>query len=129
MAEVIAAAIRQLDPSLIIFAPPGSALEQASRHAGLQTAAEVFADRNYNADGSLVSRDLSNALLRDPHQAAERIIGILREQKVTAIDGTHIPIRADTVCVHGDTPGAVSFVRTLRARLEENGVTIAAAVK
>jgi UPF0271 protein len=129
LADVIAAAVLQLDPHLIVFAPPDSALEHAARNVGLQTAAEIFADRNYNADGSLVSRTRPDALLRDPDQAAERVIRMVREKKVTAIDGTNIPITANTVCVHGDTPGAVSFVRVLRARLEANGITIAASVK
>jgi UPF0271 protein len=129
LADVIAAAVLQLDPRLIVFAPPQSDLEQAARHLRLQTAAEVFADRNYNADGSLVSRTRPDALLRDPDQAAERVIRMLREKKVATVDGTDIPITVNTVCIHGDTPSAVSFVKALRAQLEGNGITIAAAVK
>ena len=91
----------------------------------MHTAAEVFADRNYNGDGSLVSRTHPDALLHDPDAAAERIIRMLRDKKVRSIDGTDIPVCAETVCVHGDTPGAVDFVRRLRTRLEGEGVSIA----
>jgi UPF0271 protein len=126
LADVVASAILTIDPKLIVFAPLNSALEQAARHFHLQTAAEVFADRTYNADGSLVSRTHPNALLRDPDTAAERVMRILREKKVATIEGTDIPIVADTICVHGDTPGAVAFARALRTRLEREGITVAA---
>ncbi len=125
LADAIAHAILAVDAKLILFAPPHSALEEGARQLELRTAAEVFADRNYNADGSLVSRASPDALLRDPDQAAERVIRMLRDKKVAAIDGTDIAIECDTICVHGDTPGAVAFVRTLRTRLERDGITIA----
>ncbi|MGI9115407.1 MAG: LamB/YcsF family protein [Chthoniobacterales bacterium] len=125
LADAIARAVLTIEPKLIVFAPPCSALEQAARDLNLQTAAEVFADRNYNADGSLVSRTRPDALLRDPDAAAERVIRMLREKKVRAINGTDVPISADTVCVHGDTPGAVDFARQLRNRLEADGSLIA----
>ncbi len=125
LAEAIGHAVLTLDSKPIVFAPPGSALEHAARDLHLQTAAEVFADRNYNRDGSLVSRTAPDALLRDPHTAAERVVRMLREKKVRALNGTDIPIFARTVCVHGDTPGAVEFARQLRARLEREGISIA----
>lgn len=125
LADSIAYAIRNLASNPVVFAPPGSALERAARDLNLPTAAEVFADRNYNADGSLVSRTESNALLRDPEAAAERVLRMLREKKVRAVDGTDISLSADTVCVHGDTPGAVEFARQLRIRLEREGILIA----
>jgi 5-oxoprolinase (ATP-hydrolysing) subunit A len=124
LAEVIAAAVLSFNPELVVFAPPNSALEHAARDSNLQTAAEVFADRNYNADGSLVSRARPDALLHDPNAAAERVIRLLREKKVRALDGTDITISADTVCVHGDTPRAVEFARQLRLRLEREGILI-----
>ncbi len=126
MAVVIAKAVVSFDAHLFLFAPPSSALEQAASELNLSVIPEVFADRNYNADGSLVSRAHPAALLHDPLQAAKRVIRMLREKKVRTLEGSDISISAATVCVHGDTPGAVDFVRALRARLEAEEITIAA---
>jgi UPF0271 protein len=104
-------------------------LFRAAHETGLQPAAEVFADRNYNSDGSLVSRTKPYALLHDPVEAAERVLRMLKEGKIHAVDGTDISVRAETICLHGDTPGAVEFARTLRARLKGEGITIAAPEK
>ena len=126
LAEVIANAVFALDPKLILFAPSESELDYAATELGLQTASEVFADRNYLADGSLVPRSRADAFMRDPREAAERIIRMLTEGKVAAVDGTDVAITASTVCVHGDNPEAVAFVRELRERLEQEEVMIAA---
>jgi UPF0271 protein len=126
LAEVIANALFALDPKLILFAPSESELDYAATELGLQTASEVFADRNYLGDGSLVPRSRPDAFVRDPHEAAERIIRMLTEGKVSAVDGTDVAITASTVCVHGDNPEAVAFVRKLRKRLEQEEVMIAA---
>lgn len=126
LADLIAKAIFALDPKLILFAPAGSLLDTAATALGLTTAAEVFADRNYLADGTLVSRSDSRAFVQDPLEAADRIIRILSEGKVRAVDGTDISVFGTTVCVHGDNPQAVEFVRRLRQRLELEEVMIAA---
>ena len=126
LADVIANAVFALDPKLILFAPGESALDYAATELGLQTASEVFADRNYLADGSLVPRSRPDAFVHDPIEAAERIIRILVEGKVRAVDGTDVALSATTVCVHGDNPQAVAFVRKLRERLEMEEVMIAA---
>jgi UPF0271 protein len=126
LADVIANAVTALDPKLFLFAPVGSQLDLAALELGLQTASEVFADRNYMPDGSLVPRSDSRAFVHDPLEAADRIIRMLDEQKVRAIDGTDVAISASTVCVHGDNPQAVEFVRKLRERLELEDVLIAA---
>ena len=126
MAEAIARAIVAVDPSLILFAPANSAMERAGRNAGLQIAREIFADRNYLNDGWLVPRSRSDALLHDPKQAAERVLRMLREGKVRSIEGRDIEVRGETICVHGDTPGAVEFARELRTQLESEGVEICA---
>jgi 5-oxoprolinase (ATP-hydrolysing) subunit A len=126
LADVIANAIFVLDPKLILFAPAGSELDVAATELGLETASEVFADRNYLPDGALVPRSDSRALLHDPVEAADRIIRILGEGKVRAVDGTDISAFGTTVCVHGDNPQAVEFVRQLRKRLELEDVMIAA---
>ena len=116
LADVIANAIFALDPKLILFAPSASLLDEAATELGLTTASEVFADRNYLPDGSLVPRSDPNAFVHDPVEAADRIIRILSEQKVRAVDGTDISVFGTTVCVHGDNPQAVAFVRQLRDR-------------
>jgi UPF0271 protein len=126
LADVIANAVFALDPKLILFAPSTGELEPAAAEVGLQTASEVFADRNYLPDGSLVPRSDARAFVHDPIEAAERIIRILAERKVRAVDGTDVEIFAATVCVHGDNPQAVEFVRRLRRRLELEDVEIAA---
>jgi UPF0271 protein len=126
LADVIANAVFAVDPKVILFAPSMSQLDYAATELGLQTASEVFVDRNYLADGSLVPRSRPDAFLRDPVEAAERIIRILSEGKVQAMDGTDVDVSANTVCVHGDNPDAVAFVRKVRERLELEDVLIAA---
>jgi UPF0271 protein len=125
LANAVAHAVGAFNPALMIFAPAGSALAAASCACGLKAIAEFFADRNYNSDGSLVTRTRPDALLHDAAQAAERVIRMLREGKVRTVDGSDIAISAETICVHGDTPGAVEFVRMLRTRLEQTGIIIA----
>ena len=126
LADVIANAIFALDPKLILFAPAASQLDLAATELGLETASEIFADRNYLPNGSLVLRSDPNAFVHDPVEAAERVIRILAEQRVRAVDGTDIDVFGTTVCVHGDNPQAVAFVRRLRERLELEDVLIAA---
>jgi UPF0271 protein len=126
LADAIARAIKSVDSNLILFAPYNSALAHAGKTQGLSVAQEVFADRNYLSDGSLVPRTRPDALLQDPDQAAERVLKMLRENSVRSVDGVEVDVRAETVCVHGDTPGAVEFARALRSRLEKEGVEIRA---
>jgi UPF0271 protein len=126
LADVIANAVFTLDPKLILFAPAASQLDYAATELGLQTASEVFADRNYLTDGSLVPRSRPDAFVHDPVEAADRIIRILIEGKVRAVDGTDVSVSGSTVCVHGDNPQAVAFVRKVRERLELEDVLIAA---
>ena len=126
LADVIANAIFALDPKLILFAPAASLLDNAATALGVVTASEVFADRNYLPDGTLVPRSDSRAFVHDAVEAADRIVRILSEGKVRAVDGTDISVFGTTVCVHGDNPQAVEFVRRLRERLELEEVMIAA---
>jgi UPF0271 protein len=126
LSNVIARGVFAIDRRAILFAPAGTELFGAAQELGLPTAAEVFADRNYNSDGSLVSRTKPEALLHDPAEAAERVLRMLREGKIRAVDGSDISVRAETICLHGDTPGAVEFARTLRARLEKEEIEILA---
>jgi UPF0271 protein len=101
-------------------------LARAGEARGLQIAREVFADRNYLNNGWLVPRTRPDALLRDPNEAAERVLRMLREGKVRSVEGRDVDVRTETICVHGDTPGAVEFARKLRSRLEREGVRISA---
>jgi 5-oxoprolinase (ATP-hydrolysing) subunit A len=126
LSDAIAHGVLTVDTHAILFAPAGTELFRTAQELGLPTAAEVFADRNYNSDGSLVSRTKPDALLHDPNEAGERVLRMLREGKICAVDGRDIRVQAETICVHGDTPGAVEFVRTLRAQLENEGIIIAA---
>lgn len=126
MAEAITHAILAVDSALILFAPANSAMERAGEKARVQVAREIFADRNYLSDGWLVPRTRPDALLRDPKEAAERVLRMLREGKVRSVEGRDVEVRGETICVHGDTPGAVEFARELRSRLEHDGVRISA---
>jgi UPF0271 protein len=98
----------------------------AGREAGLDVAAEAFADRAYEPDGSLRSRRLPDALIRDPAAAAARAVRLVRGGVVEATDGSTLRIDADTLCVHGDTPGAASIAATVRDALEGAGIVVAA---
>ena len=126
LGDAIARAIKSVDPKLILFAPDNSELARAGEAHGLQIAREIFADRNYLNDGWLVPRTRSDALLRDPKEAAERVLRMLREGKVRSVEGRDVDVRGETICVHGDTPGAVEFARELRMQLEREGVRISA---
>ena len=126
LADSIARAIESVDPQLILFAPDKSELARAGDAHGLQIAREIFADRNYLNDGWLVPRTRPDALLRDPNEAAQRVLRMLREGKVRSVEGGDVDVRGETICVHGDTPGAVEFARELRSQLDHEGVRISA---
>lgn len=125
LADAIARAVRAVDRRLILFGGSGSCLVEAGEALGLRTAAEVFADRAYRADGSLVSRREPGAVLTDPATVAERALRLIEHGEVAAITGEVIRLRRDTICLHGDTPGAGDLAAALRARLEEAGVRLA----
>jgi UPF0271 protein len=101
-------------------------LRRVEAHLRLRVAREVFADRNYQSDGALVPRTQPGALLSDAEEAARRVVRMLRENVVRTIDGNELAIHADTICVHGDTPDAIAFARTLRTHLASTGITMAA---
>lgn len=126
LADAIARAIESVDPKLILFAPDKSELACAGEAHGLQIAREIFADRNYLNDGWLVPRTRPDALLHGPQEAAQRVLRMLREGKVRSVEGRDVAVRGETICVHGDTPGAVEFARELRTQLENEGVKISA---
>jgi 5-oxoprolinase (ATP-hydrolysing) subunit A len=124
LARAIAEAVRDLDKQLILFALSGSELVKAGRQAGLTVAEEAFADRTYQPDGSLTPRRHPKAVIHDIHAAARQVISMVKDRMVTTVEGTVVPLRADTICVHGDHPGAVSFVSRLRKQLEDEGIVL-----
>lgn len=124
-ADVIAA-VKAVDASLGLVVLAGSALAGWAREAGLRTVEEAFADRLYQADGSLVPRHQPGAVLHDPQAVAERMLQLAREGTVTAVDGSVVRVHADSICVHGDSPGAVAMAQRVRERLTAEGITIRA---
>jgi UPF0271 protein len=127
LAEAIVRGVAAFDRQLLVFAQPGSALEKAAQAAGLTAVSEVFADRAYTPDGALASRKLPGAVIHDPEQVAARAVRMAAQGSVVALDGTEVPLRAETICVHGDTPGAVDLIRRIRQQLEAAGISVRAA--
>ena len=124
VAEAVAHAVRAFPADVVLVGLAGSVLVQVGRKVGVPVAEEAFADRAYEPDGSLRSRDLPGALLTDPSAAADQALSICLEGGVTAADRTSVPLRADTICVHGDTPGAPAIARAVRRALDEAGVSV-----
>jgi len=123
---VVARAIRRCSPDLVLVGLAGSELLAAGDAAGLRTAAEAFPDRAYEADGTLRSRSLAGAVLTDSAEIAERAVRMARDGVVEAVDGAIISLRPDTLCLHGDTPGAVEHARAVRAALAAAGIVVQA---
>ncbi len=123
-ARDVIAAIKAMDAGLSLVALAGSPLIAWARAEGLHVVAEAFADRAYMADGSLVPRTQAGAVLHEAHEIAQRMLRFAREGVVQALDGSSVRIEADSICVHGDSPGAVEMARQVRATLEGAGVAI-----
>lgn len=124
IAEAIAKAVHSVNTNLILFGLAGSELVKAGEAVGLQVAQEVFADRTYQPDGTLTSRTEKNAMIHDTEIAIQRVIRMVKEGKVTAVNGQEIPIQADTICVHGDEDSALLLVRKLKERLQEEKINM-----
>ena len=124
LAKAICQGVKDFDPSLILLGLSGSEMIRAAEDLGLRAVSEVFADRAYEEDGTLVSRKKPGAMITDEEEAIARVVRMVTEGKVTAITGRDIPIRAQSICVHGDGEKAVLFAKKIRAALEEHGVTI-----
>jgi len=120
----VVTALLEIDPGLTLLALAGSPLIERARARGLRVVAEAFADRAYNDDGSLVSRRLPGAVLHDAGEAAERMRRLVQTGEVATITGGTVRLQADSICVHGDSPGAVEMARRVRARLEQAGVAL-----
>jgi UPF0271 protein len=124
LADAIARAVAAFDRSLILFGLPNSELLRAGEAAGLPVAAEVFADRAYERDGSLVSRATSGSVIHDAAVVVQRAVQMVREKSVIAIDGSTVALQTDTICLHGDTPGAAALAKQIRAGLEAAGIRV-----
>ena len=124
-ASDVIAAMQAADPQLTLLALAGSPLVERARARGLAVVAEAFADRAYNDDGTLVSRRLEGAVLHDPDAVAERMLQWVERGELPSISGRPVRIEADSICVHGDSPGAVEMARRIRTRLAAAGVPLA----
>lgn len=124
IAKAIAEGVREVDVELILVGLAGSVWIKVGQQVGLRVASEVFADRALNPDGTLVPRSQAGAVIQDPEEAIAASLRMVIEEKAIAINGQEIPIRADTICLHSDTPGAVELARKIRERMEAAGVEV-----
>ena len=124
LAEAIAAAIKDIDPNLLYMTIAGTRLYQTCKAAGLRVAGEAYGDRAYNEDGTLVSRKLPNSVLTDPATVAERITQFIETGTMPTYEGGAVKIDAQSICMHGDTPGAAELVKALREKLDNQGIGV-----
>lgn len=125
-AKVVVDAVKAVDSSLVFLGLAGSVANRVAAEAGLTVAAEAFADRSYNPDGSLVARTEPNAVLHDPQAVAARVLRLVQTGQVEAIDGSLVDVDAQSICFHGDSQGSIDMARAARELLESSGVRIAA---
>jgi UPF0271 protein len=123
-AQAVVDAVRDYDDSLPVLGLPGSELLRLAEAAGLPTVREFFVDRGYTPQGTLVPRSEPGALLEDPDEVAERVLRMVGGGSVVAVDGSEVAVRAESACVHGDSPGAVRMARAVRERLASAGVAL-----
>lgn len=126
LADAIARAVHDVDRSLVLFGMPGGEQLKAAERLGLRSRAEVFADRSYQEDGSLTPRHQPGAMIEDPAVSVAQVERMVLEQQVRTLSGRDIAVRADTLCIHGDQPGALAFAKRIRSALAARGVRITA---
>ena len=126
LAAAIVDAVRRFDPGLRFFGLAGSGMISAAERVGLKPVEEVFADRGYMPDGSLVPRSQPGALIEDEEQSLAQTLSLVRDHQVRAIDGSLVAVNAQTVCLHGDGAHALAFARRIRATLEREGIAVMA---
>lgn len=124
VALAVAQAVKDLDPNLILVGLADSKLIHAGKQIGLSVAREIFADRNYEPDGTLTPRSSPHAVIHDPEMAGTRVVRMIKEKKVRSLQGQDIPLVGDTVCIHGDHPQALTFVLALKKKFQEEGIVI-----
>jgi UPF0271 protein len=125
-ADAVVAAVVAYDPALPVLGLPGSAFLKAAEAAGLRTVREFFADRGYTPEGTLVPRSAAGALLEDPDSVAERVLRMVTDGVVTSVAGSDVAVEAESICVHGDSPGAVAMGAAVRGKLRAAGIEITA---
>jgi 5-oxoprolinase (ATP-hydrolysing) subunit A len=125
-AAAVVAAVRDYSPELPVLGLPGSAFLREAQRAGLRTVQEFFVDRGYTPEGTLVPRAQAGAVLHDPDEVTARVLRLVSDGVVAAVDGSEVAVEAASACVHGDSPGAVEMARAVRAGLEKAGVTVRA---
>jgi UPF0271 protein len=128
-AEAIADGVMTIDPNLVLFGLAGSKMLSAAAEIGLRTCAEVFADRSYQDDGSLTPRTQPGAMIKDVQQAVQQVIGMVKGGRVRSMNGRWIELKAETICIHGDTPGAAEYAKAIRHGLEEAGIITKSYIK
>lgn len=126
LAKAIAQAVYDVDRSLVFYALASSALVGAAKRVGLQVAEEVFADRSYQSDGTLTSRLQPNAMIVDIDVSIRQVLRMIREEKIRTVQGSDIDVRPDTLCIHGDQPGAPAFAKAIHQALEAEGIAVRA---
>lgn len=126
LAEAVAEAVYRVQPELYLYCLAGSALIEAADRIGVRSVSEVFADRTYEADGTLRSRQLPGAVIHRSDEALAQVLRMVTEGSVLAVDGTVVPIKAQTICIHGDGQQALAFAKDIRNLLEAEGVTLTA---
>ena len=124
MARACYEAALSVAPEIIIMVLAGTAQQEAVTELGCNAACEIFADRAYNDDATLVDRSLPGAVIHDPHVAAQRIVDMVKAQAIITESGKHLPVRIDTICLHGDTPTALDIARSVRKELIANGIAL-----
>ncbi|MBQ6440155.1 MAG: LamB/YcsF family protein [Mogibacterium sp.] len=124
LARAICEAVYDIDPEIIIYYCAGAVLGEEAEKMGLRTACEIFADRAYEDDLSLRSRKLPGAMITDEEESIRRCIRMVKEGKVTSYSGKELDIKGDTLCVHGDGPKAIAFVKRIREEFEKEGIEI-----
>ena len=126
LSEAIARAVHDVDPDLVLFGLAGSETIRAAEKVGVRAAGEVFADRSYQDDGSLTPRSRPDAMIEDADRAAAQVRRMVCDGVVRSTSGAEVAVRADTLCIHGDQPGALAFVKRIRIELERAGVDVKA---
>jgi len=126
LSEAMICAVKDLGPNVILYALSESRNFQLAKRAKIPVAGEVFGDRGYSDDGTLAPRDKPGGMIEDPQQSVQQVLGMIEGGYVTSLSGRRVPVAADTLCLHGDQPGAVTFAQTLRRVFTEKGITVAA---
>jgi UPF0271 protein len=124
LAEAICRAIRDVDSSLVLYGLAGTAHIRAAETVGIPVAQEVFGDRSYQDDGSLTPRSHPGAMIEDLDTAVAQVLRMVTEGKVRSVNGKDVPVKADTLCIHGDQPGALAFANGIRAAFEKAGIAV-----